>query len=368
MEISSDSPQEPDDSTNVLYEFNGETWYNRCTTTSTNYMNLTRAISDLYGNRGKCLLTASGMSAINVVLQTLTNEFNVDNIVYGNELYCDTSSVIHRLKIPHHPISVTDSQGIITLFETKLMHGTNILFVESCSNPNSQMFDMTIIPRLSELSKRLFIVVDNTWLSPILYNPFTTVRQEVANNMIVIESLTKFYSAGSHIGGMIITPTKRMYTMMHRHIKNNGLHVSPLACREILSYMHDMSWRVRTASSITCSVVGKLQKYLDDTEANHENKLIAITHSSLNSHQCHDMARNIMTSHPSLFVLQIKSSKVDLIQRIRESGISYRTSYGGKESRICNWPIIDGPYTRIRVSVGYADTCDALYDKLLTLF
>ena len=47
----------------------------------------------------------------------------------------------------------------------------NIIFIESASNPNGDIFDYSIIPKLRKICKTLTIIVDNTWLTHVIYNP-----------------------------------------------------------------------------------------------------------------------------------------------------------------------------------------------------
>ena len=89
------------------------------------------------------------------------------NVIYGNELYYDTPKLIFNLYQTHifeeYLINVSDYASII---DTVGVNGKiNILFIESCSNLTGQMFDYEIVPVIRKKSKKLFIIIDNTWLS-----------------------------------------------------------------------------------------------------------------------------------------------------------------------------------------------------------
>ena len=65
-------------------------------TTSTEYTNLCKKITQMYGYTS--IITPSGLSALSILLMTLCNKHNNLNIVYSNEMYCDTERLILHLK------------------------------------------------------------------------------------------------------------------------------------------------------------------------------------------------------------------------------------------------------------------------------
>ena len=100
------------------------------------------------------------------------------NVVYGNELYCDTPRTIKYMSSVYNQgklfsIDVTNDQEILTLFNDKLDKKIpTILFIESCSNPSGNIFNFELIGTLKKTNKNIIIIVDNTWLSGAIFNPF----------------------------------------------------------------------------------------------------------------------------------------------------------------------------------------------------
>ena len=173
--------------------------------TFTTQRELLAKIGKLY-SCNNVLLTNSGMHAIYTSLQTylMFNEWNTFNIVMADELYCDTKRLPLYInnKIAKINITTFDTSNpgiLVEIFKQPYLHNKkNVLFIESCSNPNGFVFDFSIIPELRKLSSSLFVVVDNTWLTSEIFSPFDHDVDAV------VSSLTKYYSAGTAIAGFVI--------------------------------------------------------------------------------------------------------------------------------------------------------------------
>lgn len=336
----------------VLFKSDNNYIYNRCSLFADEYANLINKLNIRY--KAKTLLATSGMNSINITLNTILTNNKVDNLIYGNELYCDTPRLIKYLKpvfnYNSQEIDVTDTEYIIDLFKTKFKMQTNILFIESCSNPSGFIFDMKIIKKLQNLSKKLFVIVDNTWLSSAIYNPLDYGAD------IVITSLTKYYSAGSHIGGAIITRDK-IHNKLYEYIRFTGIHVSPLQCKIIAQNIDTIDDRIKNSSELTI----KLAQYL----SNHKN-VIKTSHPSLVNHISFNISKELFNGiYPSVLTFTIKKSKNEAKELMLNSGIDFKTSFGSKLSRLDNWPVvIDNTFVCCRLAVGYEDDYDFIIDKL----
>ena len=164
--------------------------YNRSSSSSSK--KLETILSEKY-NVDSCVVVPSGMAAINSVLQSiiLNGSDNPINIVYSSELYCDTQTLIkyiEKLVSSCIKVDVTKPNDIVALFRKQINDQVNILFFETCSNPNGYIFDFSIIEKLKQYSKTFYVIVDNTWLTDKIFNPFEH------GATIVVTSLTKYYS------------------------------------------------------------------------------------------------------------------------------------------------------------------------------
>ena len=94
--------------------------------------------------------------------------------------------------------------------------------------------------KIRNMSKEIKIVVDNTWLSPLLFNPF----QQGAS--IVIDSCTKYISGGKCIAGVATfnSENENMFNFCVDLSIVMGLHVSPLHCNIIFKSLNNIEERI----------------------------------------------------------------------------------------------------------------------------
>lgn len=314
------------------------------------------------------VIVPSGMNAISTTLFTILNQNHNKkiNIVYASELYYETSETILWLKnkfncthkifdIINHETNLINYANEIETYNDNLKSDINILFVESCSNPNGYVVNYDTLKQIKEINKNWIIIIDNTWLTHVLSNPFLD-----SNNCVdyVILSLTKYYSAGTAICGAIITVNN--YNEIFNTINMFGLHVSPLTCQIVLDNIKNINERLTKASFNTINILNKL-KY---------NKEITLFHPYNNNNK-----QSIFYSelYPSIFTIQINIKQKNITQTkfiklLENYSIECKTSFGYKHSRIDTWiiPSIDNTI-KFRLSIGYLDDYNVIYNELLKI-
>jgi cystathionine beta-lyase/cystathionine gamma-synthase len=328
----------------VLSEMNNFYSYNRSQSKYT--IKLSLKLKTLY-NVNHCFISPSGMCAINTVFHSILRNKKY-NVVYSSELYSDTPKCITKhlqklYNINTFAIDVTSTDSIKKLFKEDLKDSNNILFIESCSNPNSLVMDLSIIEELRKLSKSFVFIVDNTWLSSVSYNPFDN------NADIVVNSLTKYYSGGMAIGGAILCKNEDFVCDIIDWISFNGLHVSPYNAKIILNSLDGLESRIKKSSENTLKIIENIKG----------NKNIDIIHPSLKSHPSYKLFKKYMKYHPSVFTIKVKSSKRKVLNALKNSKyIEHKTSFGSDKSRTNGWPDIDNEFVIFRISIGYDDDFD----------
>lgn len=304
-------------------------------------------------NIDDCVITPSGMSAISSVMCSILCDKTITyNIILGDKLYCDTPELIKKLaKIFSSQIfniNVTDNTKILKLFG-KLKDQNNILFVESCSNPNGFVMDLSLISQLRKLSNKFISIVDNTWITSASYNPFHYGVD------YVVTSLTKYYSAGNAIAGAVLSNAQNMVPVFE-WCSMNGLYVSPFNAGVVLKNIQNIDERFIKSSNLTLEVIDKLKKNKD---------VIQITHPALKSHISYSLASKLFKYYPSVFTFTIKASKSKVIQTLANNKyIENKTSFGSEKSRFNNWPEVNGEFVTVRLAVGYNDNLETIMNGL----
>ncbi|CAM6032103.1 unnamed protein product, partial [Sphagnum compactum] len=144
-----------------------------------------RAIAAVeYGKFG--LAFSSGLAATNTILQSLRSG---DHIVCIDDVYGGTQRLFRRVLAPHANLSFTfldmsDPQTVADALTSK----TKLIWVESPTNPTLKISDIKALAAVARAIDRqdLWLVVDNTFMSPYLQNPLLLGAD------IVLHSVTKY--------------------------------------------------------------------------------------------------------------------------------------------------------------------------------
>lgn len=337
---------------------------------------LEESLSTLYqkNERGstvnpKACIFPSGNNAIyHLFLNTIIRNMNTSQyirFIVGDELYTDTTRTLDYLtkqfsNFSYTPINITDQQA---LADVSARYGKQIklLFIESCTNPSGHMPDFSFLSRLRN-KYQYPIIVDNTWLSAILFNPFHF------NADGVIISLTKYYSKGQCIAGALLGHDN-ILTPITEDVRISGLHVSPLHCQVVLESLNDLQSRITETSTKALSIAQWLESH---------PKVNRILYPLLPSHPSYAVNKQqLPKGGPGCMWFHISSPREEISTQVAQSrNISYKTSFGGKDTRIDSFPkqgfankynqhngnFIDG--TWVRLAIGYADAMANIQEGL----
>lgn len=348
----------------VQYDDKNQSYY--CRESSNESDNLCQSMINLYPCADSQILATvcpSGMSAINTVFNALLkNNQNANvNIIYGDELYCDIPILICWLseiyKFTTYRFNVSDD--ISQLFTSNnITDDVNILYVESATNPSGDIFDFDSISMLRKLCKKLYVVVDNTWLTHIILNPF------VYDVDIVVLSLTKYYSGSKCIAGCILCKPTNYFGIID-YVGFTGLHTSPLYCDTISKSILTMNDRIIKISDMACNIASKMIQ---------SGKFI-VRHSSLVNDLSHCKAVKYYNCvdgvklHPGIIKFEVYKSLDETLEWINNMKyIQPATSYGASVSRIDPEPVDSSCENIIksmcRLAIGYDDTVDNIWYDL----
>jgi cystathionine beta-lyase/cystathionine gamma-synthase len=170
---------------------------------------------------------ASGMAAVSAAILTATNPG--DTVIFDDDLYgCSGRFAKKVLKQKFGRdvtvINVQDNESGYEELRRAITAKTTAIYVESETNPHLKLNN---IPRLAKLiheintaekrdfSRKLRLIVDNTFLGPLFCRPFELTKEAVPEDpeiIIIVESLTKIISGfGLDIAGAVIAPNSLVY-------------------------------------------------------------------------------------------------------------------------------------------------------------
>lgn len=368
-------------------------------TNSDNRENLSREFTKRYGNEKnmQSFIFSSGKNALIMTLKTIIQQKGSNGIVlHGNELFGDMiSKVIPNIHLEYPNVNFIsfDVKNNIQFHELVEKHKNELicLYVESASNPSANMFDWSLLKRPEHA--RIFnfgqisILVDNTWLSSSVFNPF----KFGAN--IVVESCAKYNSGGNAICGVTITNSKKTAQLLNETISLYGIHIPEHHCEIVLRNLMNLDTRIQIITNKTHDVIdifySKLQQKLKQisnikqiTQTQYEN---IINYCGLSNHSTY----NILNKHcnnslklkcSGVFIMNIitTTTKSNIKQKLEQlydkHNIPVAMSFGRDVESI---DIQHYEYTtdniniisvKLRVSIGVQTNVEKFAERLCLLF
>ena len=310
------------------------------------------------------LFSSSGMASISAAL--LGRLSAGDHLIVSRELYGTTQSLIEN-ELSRFGITATlvDIKNLAAV-EEAITANTRLIYTETASNPLVRISD---IPALSRLAKAhsLKLLVDNTFLSPALYQPLADGAD------LVLHSTTKYLNGHSDATGGILVGEAEWVAQARRFQINSGASASPFEAWLTFRGAKTLALRMRAHSSNAQALAEALQEH---------PQVAKVYYPGLPSHPDHALAQKLFRKGYSgmlSFTLKGGLEEVDrLIHELQYSvfapslaGVASSITHPGKTSHralsadvLSSLDIHDGT---IRVSVGIEDADDIVADFIQAL-
>jgi len=180
---------------------------------------LEKCVAVLEGGHG-ALACSSGMAAIHTTLVSLLK--TGDHIILSDVVYGPTctlvETVLARGGIEASIVATSDLDAV----QQALRPNTKVVFIETPGNPTLVITDLEAICRLAH-ERGALVVVDNTFMSPILQQPIRWGAD------IVVHSLTKFLNGHADVvGGIIVVNDAGRHKAIRQMLNQLGGVLSPL--------------------------------------------------------------------------------------------------------------------------------------------
>ncbi|SMY07410.1 trans-sulfuration enzyme family protein [Flavimaricola marinus] len=194
---------------------------------------------DLFEAAG--IVTGSGMSAVGATFLGLLKQG--DHVVGGDQLYGRTLRLmtqdLPKLGIETSLADPTDARAI----EAAIRPNTKMIVVEVISNPTIRVADMEGIAQIAN-ARGILLVVDNTFTTPRLYQPFAHGAD------IVIHSVTKLLAGHSDVTlGYVACKDPEHRTLIDTANASWGMTPSPFDCWLAERGMHSFDLRFDRAQA-----------------------------------------------------------------------------------------------------------------------
>jgi len=238
-----------------------------------------------------CVATASGMAAILATVMALMK--SGEHIVSSRSIFGATQqlfgTILARFGIETTFIDSTDSAA----FAAALRPNTRLLFIETPSNPLTEVLDIAALAAVAHVGGVL-LVVDNCFCSPALQQPLKLGAD------LVIHSATKYLDGqGRVLGGAVCGP-KTLTDEVFKFLRTAGPTISPFNAWIILKGMETLSLRMKQQSANALELAQWLEQ---------QPQVARVYYPGLPSHPQHALAMKQQASGGAIVAFEVKGER-----------------------------------------------------------
>ncbi|WP_137937848.1 O-succinylhomoserine sulfhydrylase [Chitinivorax sp. B] len=198
-----------------------------------------------------CVATASGMAAITSCIMGLLSAG--DHIVASKSLFGSTvqlfNTILSRFGIETSYVDLADTEA----WERAIKPNTRLLFVETPSNPLTELGDIAALSAIAHRHGAL-LAVDNCFCTPALQRPLTLGAD------IVIHSATKYLDGQGRVLGGAVLGSKQLLEPVFGFLRTAGPTLSAFNAWVILKGLETLKLRMEAHSRNALELAGWLEQ------------------------------------------------------------------------------------------------------------
>jgi O-succinylhomoserine sulfhydrylase len=307
----------------------------------------------------RCVATSSGMSAILTTCMALLK--SGDHIVASRSIFGTTvglfDNILSKFGLSTSFVELTDYAA----WEAAIGSGTKMLFLETPSNPLTEIAD---ISRMAEIAheKGCLLVVDNCFCTPALQQPFSLGAD------IVIHSATKYLDGqGRCIGGAVLGSDELLAEDVVGFLRTAGTTMSPFNAWVFLKGLETLHLRMKTH----CNNALEIAEWLEQ-----QARVTRVYYPGLSSHPQHELAKTQQSGFGGVLSFEVEGGQKAAWNVVDSTSLFSITANLGDAKSTITHPattthhrltdeqrvqagIHDG---LIRLSIGFEDVSDLTQD------
>jgi O-succinylhomoserine sulfhydrylase len=200
-----------------------------------------------------CVATSSGMAAILTMAMALLKAG--DHVVASSSMFGATvqlfGNILSRFGLVTSFVDGTDPAA----FEAAMRKETRLVFIETPSNPLTEVFDIAALAGIAH-KHGAWLAVDNCFCSPALQRPIDLGAD------LVIHSATKYLDGqGRVLGGAVVGPRDLVGDKVLAFVRTAGPTLSAFNAWVLLKGMETLRIRMEAQSASALELAGWLERH-----------------------------------------------------------------------------------------------------------
>jgi cystathionine beta-lyase/cystathionine gamma-synthase len=244
-----------------------------------------------------------------------------DHVVAADDLYGGThrlfSTITERHGVTVSAVDATDPEA----FEGAMTDATKLVFVESPTNPTMRIVDLERVARAAH-DRGALMVVDNTFLTPILQRPLELGAD------LVVHSTTKYLNGHSDgLGGVVVTRDAELGERLHTIQNSVGAIMGPFDAFLALRGLKTLAVRMQAHESNGRALAQRLSAH---------TVVEGVRYPGLDDHPQHELAAGQQAGFGAMIAFELASVEHARAFCDALELFILAESLGGVESLVCH--------------------------------
>jgi O-succinylhomoserine sulfhydrylase len=238
-----------------------------------------------------CIATATGMAAILSTVMALMK--SGEHIVASRSIFGATQQLFGNI-LPRFGVET----GFVDLntveaFRAAMRPNTRLVFIETPSNPLTEVFDIAALADVAHAAGAL-LVVDNCFCTPALQRPLELGAD------LVIHSATKYLDGQGRVLGGAVCGARAPAEEIFKFLRTAGPSLSPFNAWVILKGLETLSVRMKAQSDNALALARWLEA---------QPQVARVFYPGLASHAQHGLAMRQQTSGGAIVSFEVKGER-----------------------------------------------------------
>jgi O-succinylhomoserine sulfhydrylase len=238
-----------------------------------------------------CVATATGMAAILSTIMALMKAG--EHIVASRSIFGATQQLLGNI-LPRFGVDTTFvDRNSLEGFRAAMRPTTKLVFIETPSNPLTEVFDIAALAGVAHAAGAL-LVVDNCFCTPALQRPLEMGAD------LVIHSATKYLDGQGRVLGGAVCGAKGPAEEIFKFLRTAGPSLSPFNAWVILKGLETLSVRMKAQSDNALQMARWLEA---------RPEVARVFYPGLESHPQHALAMRQQASGGAIVSFEVKGER-----------------------------------------------------------